>query len=59
MLRMNDALLVKMLQRLPGGIIKVTSGNESYEPFSLKADELEASPEIAVIGRIVWACRRY
>jgi len=56
---MNDALLVKMLQRLPGGIIKVTSGNESYEPFSLKADELEASPEIAVIGRIVWACRRY
>jgi len=58
-LRIDDALLVKMLQRLPGGVIKVTSRNESYEPFSLKADELEASPDIAIIGRVVWACRRF
>jgi len=58
-LKIDDTLLVKMLQRLPGGLIKVTSRNESYEPFSLKADELEASPEIAIVGRVIWGCRRY
>jgi phage repressor protein C with HTH and peptisase S24 domain len=57
-LRMGDALLMKILQRLPGGVIKVSSRNESYEPFSLKADELDTSIEIAIVGRVVWVCRR-
>ena len=58
-LRMDGALLVKMLQRLPGGVVKVISRNESYEPFSLKAEELEGSAGIAIVGRVVWACRRF
>ena len=56
---LDGALLVKILQRLPGGVIKVISRNEAYEPFSVKADELETSTRpIVIVGRVVWQCRR-
>jgi transcriptional regulator with XRE-family HTH domain len=51
-LRREDALLVKRLQLLPGGVIRAISRNEAYEPFSL-------SEEYVIIGRVVWACRRF
>jgi len=58
-LLLDGALLVKTLQRLPGGVIRVISRNESYEPFSVKADELESSAAaIIIVGRVVWTCRR-
>lgn len=50
---------MKQFQRPPGGIIKVMNRNEAYEPFSLRTDELERGNGIAIIGRVVWACRRY
>jgi phage repressor protein C with HTH and peptisase S24 domain/DNA-binding XRE family transcriptional regulator len=58
-LRMEGALLVKQLQRLPGGIVKVLSRNAAYEPFTVPLTSLEESNEFAVVGRVVWACRRF
>jgi len=58
-LRMDGALLVKTLQRLPGGVLRVLSKNELYEPFSVTAADVERGGDFAVIGRVVWACRRY
>ena len=58
-IRMDGAVLVKELQRLPGGIIKVRSKNPDYEPFERTITDLEARSDFAVIGRVVWACRRF
>jgi phage repressor protein C with HTH and peptisase S24 domain len=56
-LRLDGTLLVKRLQKLPGGVIKVSSDNRSYEPFSLKLDEMEGQ-DMAIIGRVVWVGRK-
>lgn len=58
-IRMDNALLVKALQRLPGGVIKVTSRNPAYDPFSVNAIDVESSDDFSIIGRVVWACRRF
>jgi phage repressor protein C with HTH and peptisase S24 domain len=55
---MDDALLVKQLQRLPGGLLRVISRNQAYEPFTVQASELDAPAGLSIIGRVVWACRR-
>lgn len=57
-IRMDGALLVKQLQRLPGGIVRVISRNQAYEPFSVRTSEINAAAGFAIIGRVVWACRR-
>lgn len=55
-LRLDDGLLVKRLQRLPGNQVKVTSDNPAYEPFSI---DLSKAPEgLSIIGRVVWSGRR-
>lgn len=51
-LRMDSALLVKQLQRLPGGMIKVISRNPAYEPFTIKTAELARIFQCAVEGAI-------
>ncbi len=51
------ALLVKRLQRLPGKKIKVSSDNLSYAPYTI--DIQTANKDFAVIGRVVWAGRRF
>lgn len=58
-IRMNDALLVKQLQRLPGGVVRLTSRNPAYEPFTVAAEQLEAQNQVSLVGRVVWACRRF
>jgi len=55
-MRMDDGLLVKRLQRLPGRRVKVTSDNPAYEPFELTLDA--SGDDFAIIGRVVWAGRR-
>ncbi len=57
-IRMDGALLVKQLQRLPGGTVKVISRNQAYEPFTVPVASLEEANGFAIIGRVVWACRR-
>lgn len=58
-IKMDGALLVKSLQRLPGGIVKVMSRNPAYEAFNVTVSEVENPNGFAVIGRVVWACRRF
>lgn len=58
-IRMDGALLVKQLQRLPGGVLKVLSRNPAYEPFTVTVAQLEERDGFTVIGRVVWACRRF
>jgi len=55
-LRMDNSLLVKRLQRLPGRKVKVTSDNPAYEPFDLSLDA--PGEDLAIIGRVVWSGRR-
>lgn len=58
-IRMDGSLLVKQLQRLPGGIVKVISRNAAYEPFTVDAATIEERLEFAIVGRVAWACRRF
>lgn len=56
-IRMDDALLVKRLQRQPGGRLVATSDNGVYAPFEI---DLKATEDgLAIIGRVVWAGRRF
>jgi len=55
-LRLEDALLVKRLQRLPGQRVRVTSDNPAYQPFELQMP-LEDNGA-AIIGRVVWVGKR-
>jgi len=56
-MRMNDMLLVKRLQALPGGIVKVASDNQAFAAFDVKLADIEGG-DITIIGRVVWAGRR-
>lgn len=56
-LRMDGHLMVKRLQLLPGGVIKATSDNPAYEPFTLKLSEMREQ-DFEIIGRVVWTGRR-
>ncbi|MEO5573122.1 MAG: LexA family transcriptional regulator [Gammaproteobacteria bacterium] len=51
-LRLDGALLIKRLQRLPGGSIEVTSENEAYKPFTIALEDLAL--DFTIIGRVVW-----
>ena len=55
-IRIDNALLVKRVQRLPGNIIKISSDNPTYEPFEVNA--ADKHEDIAIIGRVVWTGRR-
>lgn len=58
-LRMDGAILVKELQRLPGGVIRVKSKNPAYDTFDKTVSDVDGADDFAVIGRVVWACRRF
>lgn len=52
--RLDGALLVKKLQRLPGKILRVSSYNQAYEPFDIQGHE-DPGRDFSVIGRVRWA----
>ncbi|MEX3630537.1 MAG: helix-turn-helix transcriptional regulator [Burkholderia sp.] len=55
-LRMDGELLVKRLQRLPEGLLEVSSANEAYRPFTISTS---APPtDFQIIGRVVWLGRK-
>lgn len=56
-LRIDGSLLVKRLQRLPGGGLMVISDNPAYQAFQIKAPEF-TEHDISFIGRVVWVGRR-
>ncbi|WP_089082704.1 S24 family peptidase [Aquitalea magnusonii] len=55
-LRLDEDLIVKRVQKLPGGKLRILSANEAYDPFEVEVN----SPEVdfAVIGRVVWFGRQ-
>lgn len=56
-LMLDGSLLTKRCQRLPGKKIRVSSDNPAYEPFIL--DDNINSPEQHLVGRVVWAGRKF
>jgi phage repressor protein C with HTH and peptisase S24 domain len=56
-LRIDSALFVKRLHRLPAGMLRVISDNPTYEPFMIN---LKQPPDdFAVIGRVLWSMRSH
>ncbi|WP_304308087.1 S24 family peptidase [Pseudacidovorax intermedius] len=53
-IRLDGALLVKQLQRLPGRVLRVSSKNTEYEAFDISPSE-DAQRDFEVIGRLRWA----
>lgn len=51
--RLDGALLIKKLQRLPGKILRVSSYNPAYEPFDIQTTE-DSDRDFEVIGRVRW-----
>nr|WP_302848442.1 S24 family peptidase [Moritella viscosa] len=49
----DNNLLMKRLQMLPGGIIRVKSDNSMYDPWEITKSQLDGE-ELALIGRVVW-----
>lgn len=54
LIRLDGALLMKKLQRLPGKTLRVSSYNPAYEPFDIQGHE-SADRDFAVLGRVRWA----
>ncbi|EEG08986.1 XRE family transcriptional regulator [Pseudogulbenkiania ferrooxidans] len=54
-LRLDDALLVKQVQRIPGKI-RVSSANPAYPPFDV--DLSNPAEDVAIIGKVVWFGRQ-
>jgi phage repressor protein C with HTH and peptisase S24 domain len=52
-IRLDEALLVKQVQRLPGRVYRIRSLNPDYEPFEIRPTE-EAERDFAIIGRVRW-----
>lgn len=55
-LRVEGDLIVKRVQKLIGGRLKILSANESYEPFEV--DLNNPGGDFAVVGRVVWFGRQ-
>ena len=51
-LRLNENLLVKRLQLIPGGIVNVISANEAYPTFEI--DLKNPTDDVAIIGCVEW-----
>ncbi|NQZ28323.1 MAG: helix-turn-helix transcriptional regulator [Colwellia sp.] len=56
-MRYEQNLLVKRLQMLPKGIIKVKSDNDIYEPWEINKENLDGT-DMEIIGRVVWSGQR-
>jgi len=54
---MGNTLLVKRVQHLPGGILRIASDNPSYVPLDLRLDG-PADASIDILGRVIWSGRR-
>lgn len=56
-LRMGDMLLVKRLQAMPGGKVKVISDNAAFDSWTLNLSDI--GNDVVIIGRVVWSGRRH
>lgn len=55
-LQVNDGLLIKRVQLRHNGAVTLKSDNPQYESYGLSAEEAK---ELRVVGRLVWAGRKF
>ncbi|WP_155633841.1 XRE family transcriptional regulator [Burkholderia territorii] len=55
-LRIDGEIIVKTLQRLPEGVLEVSSANPAYKPFTVNMSKPPS--DFAIIGRVVWFGRQ-
>jgi transcriptional regulator with XRE-family HTH domain len=55
-LKIENVLLIKRLQRIAADEIRVSSDNATYKPWTMQVSEL--AEKSVVLGRVVRACRR-
>lgn len=55
-LRIDGEIIVKTLQRLPEGVLEVSSANTAYKPFTVNMSKPPS--DFAIIGRVVWFGRQ-
>ena len=53
---LEGTLLVKRLQKLLGGRVAVRSDNLNYPPLEV---DIKKTPDFRVIGRVIWAGKRF
>ena len=51
-IRLDSQLFVKMVQRLPGSQLRISSTNPAFEPFIIELDNIPS--DFDVIGKVVW-----
>lgn len=56
-LRLGEMLLVKRLQALPGGLVRVVSDNPAFAPWEISLEKIGS--DMSIIGRVVWSGRRH
>lgn len=55
-IRIDGDLMVKRIQKLPGGTVKVISENKSYETYTISPRD--ESVDFVVVGRVIYIFRR-
>lgn len=58
LVRIDGGLLLKMVQRLPGGVLRVSSKNQLSSPFDINVMDGTLN-DFEVIGRLRWAGVRF
>ena len=53
-IRLDGALMLKQLQRLPGKVLRVSSANPEYSPFEIEGSDEESHRDFSVLGRVRW-----
>ncbi len=54
--RYDGLLQVKRLQRQPKGVVRVSSDNPAYDPFSVNLHD--EGTDFIIVGRVVWVGRK-
>lgn len=52
-IRLDDVLMLKQVQRLPGKVLRVSSKNEEFQSFEISAAE-DSQRDFEIIGRVRW-----
>ena len=55
-IRSDSLLQVKRIQRQTGGILRITSDNPAYEPFTINLND--ENLDFKVIGKVIWTIKR-
>jgi phage repressor protein C with HTH and peptisase S24 domain len=55
-IRVDDELMLKRLNKIPGGLEVVSDNRALFPPFAVDMDE---TASVEIIGRMVWSAREY